>query len=201
MVNKHKYLILLALFNTAFAVPTESAPLSAKLNSTSSAPVNAVKPLTVNNAVLQQADDDYAKLQALKRQAAIKEQQDKLAPKVIANTTSTNGSKSGGIGETVVTNVVIDSNGTNFATLQFADGSSLNVEPGSKIGKYTVSNIDLTGVRISSCTHKKCGKGILIKRAYPVVPKATLQPTQSTAVFTPASSSNDSTVPPLSKVN
>lgn len=201
MVNKHKYLILLALFNTAFAVAPESAP-SAKQNSTSSAPVNAVKPLTVNNAVLQQADDDYAKLQALKRQAAIKEQQDKLAPKVIANTTSTNnGSKSGGIGETVVTNVVIDSNGTNFATLQFADGSSLNVEPGSKIGKYTVSNIDLTGVRISSCTHKKCGKGILIKRAYPVVPKATLQPTQSTAVFTPASSSNDSTVPPLSKVN
>ena len=203
MTNKYKYLVLLGLFNTAFAVNQASAPLGANQNSSSSVSGNTVKPLTVNNAVLQQADDDYAKLQALKRQAAIKEQQDKLTPKIISNVSS-NGNKSGGIGETVVTNVVIDSHGTNFATLQFSDGSSLNVEPGTRIGKYTVSSIDLTGVRITSCSnHHKCGKGILIKRAYPVTPKSTMQSAQSTAIFTPQGSdgNSNSSVPPLSKVN
>lgn len=188
--------------NAGAAPNNSSAPNAVSQNSTSSANKDTVTPLTVNNSVLQQADDDYAKLQALKRQAAIKEQQDKIAPKIVANGSVSNGNKSGGISETVVTNVVIDSNGINFATLQFADGSSLNVEPGTKIGKYVVSSIDLTGVRLSSCTHKKCGKGILIKRAYPVAPKSTTtSSSQSTAIFTPNNSGSNDAVPPLAKVN
>lgn len=188
------------LNNVVSAKPNaESVPIVANSNSSLSAAPStqsSIKPLIVSNtAALQQADDDYTKLQALKRQAAIKEQQDKLKPPVATN----NSGKSTGISETIATNIVVDTRGTSFATLQFLDGSTLDVEPGTKVGKYTVSSIDLTGVRIVQCGKKNCSKPVLIKRAYPMSAKPQIQQSQSTAIFTSVNNNDTSTaVPPIS---
>jgi hypothetical protein len=189
-------LILLTICGSSFAA--ESSNLLMPTKTISSGPSS--NGLTVNNSALSQADNDYNQLNALKRKAQLKDAQDKLnppKPQVI----STSGGSSGGINETTATSVVIDHSGNAFATLQFIDGSTLNVERGSTIGKYTVTDIDMRGVKIAVCS-KKCSKPILIKRAYATTPykqgSATMQvPSQSTNVFAPSNNNTSSSVPPI----
>ena len=70
-------------------------------------------------------------------------------------------------GQTTVTSVFIDQSGYKYATLQFVDGSSLDVETGAKVGKFTVADITMNGVSLkpSLCKADSCTK-TLIKRSY-----------------------------------
>jgi hypothetical protein len=55
--------------------------------------------------------------------------------------------------------------------LQFADGGSLTVSIGSQVGKYIVSEITMTGVRLNSGKGAKSGS-VFLKRAYYAPEKA-----------------------------
>lgn len=63
--------------------------------------------------------------------------------------------------QTTVTGVAINAEGKKIAWLQFADGGDLMVNIGSKVGKFTVSNIEMTGV-----TLKQRKRKITLKRVY-----------------------------------
>ena len=97
--------------------------------------------------------------------------------------------------QTTVTGVAINHEGYKMAWLQFADGGTLTVNIGSKIGKYTVADINMTGVTLSHSG----GKTIYLKRAYPLVElrKATGSPT----LFAPSpivtGANNSINVPPI----
>lgn len=70
--------------------------------------------------------------------------------------------------QTTVTGVAINQDGRKIAWLQFADGGSLVVSIGSKIGKYKVTNIEMTGVTLGYATGKK-GQylhNVNLKRSY-----------------------------------
>lgn len=192
MQNKLFYiLILLVGYSAADSNITTSAPVAK-----AATPISDLK---VSNSALSQADSDYNQLNTLKRQAQIREAQDKLNPPK-PQIVSSGGGSNGGISETTATSVVVDHSGRAFATLQFIDGSTLNVERGSMIGKYSVTDIDMQGVKIASCSKNKCGKSILIKRAYAAIPykqgnSTTAIPSQSTQMF--SNSSKDSHIPPI----
>jgi hypothetical protein len=71
--------------------------------------------------------------------------------------------------QTIVTGVAINSEGRKIAWLQFADGGSLMVNIGSSVGKYHVTDINMTGVTISEeIGHKKHKhlKTVFLKRSY-----------------------------------
>ena len=169
---KTKYLsiILLALLSglTYAAQTTTTAP--APLVVTPSA-ANASTPvvqqpsaLSVQSPALVNADKNADALNDAKAKLAIKKVQDQI------NQAAVGGNKSAGVsqlGQTTATNVILNQQGYKSATLQFIDGSTLDVIPGSRIGKYVVDNITMTGVTLSdsNCRGSHCSK--LIKRAYP----------------------------------
>ena len=66
--------------------------------------------------------------------------------------------------QTTVTGVAINQDSKRIAWLQFADGGSLTVNIGSKVGKYTFSDISMTGVTLSETS---TGKTINRKPAGP----------------------------------
>ncbi len=70
--------------------------------------------------------------------------------------------------QTTVTGVAINQSGKRIAWLQFADGGSLIVNIGSRVGKYTVSDISMTGVILQEITgtkHKNV-QHLYLKRVY-----------------------------------
>ena len=116
--------------------------------------------------------------------------------------------------QTTVLGVSINGAGKRFATLQFADGGTLDVEIGSIVGKYKVSDIELTKVVLSS----SAGKGkttVTLKRFYdnsakPVTQQAAnnqsqfanpyFTPTQITTNANTGANGADAQVPPIVSV-
>src|SRR6185437_13002398 len=73
--------------------------------------------------------------------------------------------------QTTVTGVAINQDGKKIAWLQFADGGSLTVNIGSLVGTYIVSDITMTGVKLSYTVSKNKTRSIFLKRAYYAVEK------------------------------
>lgn len=67
--------------------------------------------------------------------------------------------------QTTVTGVAINQDGKKIAWLQFADGGSLTVNVGSKVGTYTVKDITMNGVELMYFKNNKA-KSIFLKRVY-----------------------------------
>ena len=109
--------------------------------------------------------------------------------------------------QTTVTGVAIDQEGKKIAWLQFADSGSLTVNLGSKVGRYQVTDISMTGVRLSYWTGKKKIKqhNIFLKRAYYSAEKSKTQAMSNNSPFynpspiiTGANTSNQNEiVPPI----
>lgn len=85
--------------------------------------------------------------------------------------------------QTTVTGVAINQEGKKIAWLQFADGGSLTVNIGSLVGKYVVSDITMTGVRLSYHINKNKTRRIFLKRAYYAVEKSKNQSNSSNKSF------------------
>lgn len=108
--------------------------------------------------------------------------------------------------QTIVTGVAIDSDGRKIAWLQFADGGSLTVNIGSKVGDYLVSNISMSNVTLTRKVGKKTSN-VVLKRSYVAMDKNNNR-VNSLPVFNPSpvvtganvSSSNSfEVVPPIIK--
>ena len=109
--------------------------------------------------------------------------------------------------QTTVTGVAINQEGKKIAWLQFADGGSLTVNLGSKVGKYEVTDITMSGVELSYLTGKKSKpkKTVFLKRAYYSAEKSKNQSTTNNSPFynpspvvTSANTSNSNEmVPPI----
>lgn len=88
--------------------------------------------------------------------------------------------------QTTVTGVAINQEGKKIAWLQFADGGSLTVNIGSHVGKYIVSDITMTGVRLSSGIGKSGFESVFLKRAYYAPEKAKNQAGNNKSFFNPS---------------
>ncbi len=103
------------------------------------------------------------KLQIEKTQAELKKfKNEKLQ---VPNNTSYTANENA---QTTVNGVAIDQEGRKIAWLQFADGGSLTVNIGSKVGTYTVSDINMTSVILSRVigVKRKRVENIYLKRVY-----------------------------------
>ena len=99
--------------------------------------------------------------------------------------------------QTTVISVAINQKGNKFATLQFVDGSTLEVEIGSKLGIYSVFSIDMDGIKLAHCKGRRCTTKV-IKRAYPQQITGQDKNKPKTYMATPVlGGSSNSPVPPL----
>lgn len=95
--------------------------------------------------------------------------------------------------QTVATGIIINARGKKIATLNFADGSDLDVEVGNKVNDYYVTDITVNGVILTKFSKSgKRVKSILIKLSYPKMSVSnsagnnmTETNTQSASPFTP----------------
>lgn len=109
--------------------------------------------------------------------------------------------------QTTVLGVSINGVGKRFATLQFADGGTLDVEIGSKVGKYVVKEIEINKVVLGSSSKKSKG-GIVLNRFYEnsSKPRNPQSPTNTFNSFTPSPVTTDANlnggqmVPPIVSV-
>lgn len=133
--------------------------------STATPPVSS---LNVNSKALSDADADWNTLNSLNRKNMIKKEEASLSTPPITAPGSTAVSVSG---QTTATNIIVNSAGYKSALLQFNDGSSLQVELGSRVGRYVVKDIDMAGVSlaIQKCSKNGCRfvQNHLVKRSYP----------------------------------
>jgi len=110
--------------------------------------------------------------------------------------------------QTTVTGVAINQEGKKIAWLQFTDGGSLTVNVSSKVGKYIVDDINMSGVKLSYYTGKKhtIKHSIFLKRIYLSEEKINSQANSNSSIFAPspvitgANTSNNEIVPPIISV-
>lgn len=104
--------------------------------------------------------------------------------------------------QTTVLGVSINGAGKRFATIQFADGGTLDVEIGSKVGKYVVKEIEINKVVLGSSK----GKGsVTLNRFYEnsSKPRTSQNTTNTFSTFTPSPVTTDANmnggqmVPPI----
>ncbi|MBP9742320.1 MAG: hypothetical protein KBD37_03080 [Burkholderiales bacterium] len=162
-----------------------------------------VAPIKMNN--LDSADTDTNDLIKLKRKLDIEKAQADI--KKLHNSSAT-GSRSLYVeadkAQTIVTGVAINQIGKKIAWLQFADGGSLTVNIGSKVGKYTVSDITMNGVLLSYYSGKGHNKveSMFLNRAYGAPEKFKNQQ-ENVPLFTPspivtnANNNSEDMVPPI----
>lgn len=195
MQNKFK-LVLLLVCGTLVSIASNAAE---------SSPV-VVKPVptstntnVVSSPILQRADNDFNQLNELKRQAAIKEQQAKLAPPGVVSSGNSYFSNAPRIADVTVSNVVVNQE-NSFANLKFPNGETLLVYPGDNVDGYTVRSISMSGVSVAKC-RKKCGKSILLKRTYNSSLNMPSVQNSSSSITSSSSGSGDqfSQVPPIIK--
>lgn len=98
--------------------------------------------------------------------------------------------------QTTVLGVSINGVGKRFATLQFADGGTLDVEVGSKVGKYIVKEIEINKVVLGSSSKKSKGS-IVLNRFYEnsSKPRNPQSPTSAFSSFTPSPVTTDANMP------
>jgi hypothetical protein len=156
--------IILSICDCCFAIESGIVNESSKINE--SIPVVITKkPLSVDSNVINKVDLDSDNINTLKRKLEVEKVKADLKRTMDASDNTLLGK---GFGETTVTSVYIEENGSKYATLQFVDGSTLDIEIGSLIGEYEVLDISMTGVTIRKkcCKKGKCFQKIIIKRLY-----------------------------------
>ena len=122
-----------------------------------------IMPINMNN--LSSADGSADELLKLKRKVELEKANAELKKlQNPANSKNTVALQENA--QTTVTGVAINQQGQKMAWLQFADGGSLTVNIGSKVGNYTVADISMTGVTLSEVSSKKNTKTLFLKRAY-----------------------------------
>lgn len=166
---KNKFLVYLLLINgSSFATaqilvaPAPSAIHKSVASVPISVPANKLNTLNAKSSVIDEADQDSDNINIEKRKLELAKLDADI--KKMKNTGNPNSNL---VGQTTTRNVFIDQDGLKYATLQFIDGSTLDVEIGSRIGNYKVSDISMNGVTIiaSNCKTAKC-KEINLKRSY-----------------------------------
>lgn len=182
--------------------------LVANVSANASAPIiiksdPQIKQINMNN--LSSADSSADELLKLKRKVELEKANAEL--KKLQN--SANGKNldiSPGNVQTTVTGVAINQQDEKIAWLQFADGGSLTVNIGSKVGQYTVSDISMTGVTLSesSNTNHDRGKSVFLKRAYYAPEKSQQNNQHGNTLFAPSpiitnanTGSGNEVVPPI----
>lgn len=198
--NKLLMILIVSIFAFADAEPiidaakSESPPVNTGVSNVSTG-------INVNSKALSDADADWNTLNTLNRKKLIKQEEANLSTPPITAPGSSTVSLTG---QTIATNIIINNDGYKSALLEFNDGSSLQVEVGSKVGKYVVREISMSGVDIAiqKCKKSNCKftQNTLIKRAYPKQPlgpgqSLTSQSQQPTQVMN--NSSNSDVVPPI----
>ena len=169
-------LMLIALVTKVSAI--ESAPSVIQ-------PDKPISSINMNN--LNSADGSADELLKLKRKVELEKanaELKKLQSPPIVNGKVSNGSLDNA--QTTVTGVAINQQGEKIAWLQFADGGSLTVNIGSKVGEYTVSDISMTGVTLASSAKKGKGKSVFLKRAYYAPEKSGQNNQRGNTVFAPS---------------
>lgn len=151
---------------------------------------STVPAINMNN--LSSADNDTNDLLKLKRKLDIEKAQadiKKLHNQSISgnnhNSASRNAIADAENAQTTVTGVAINQDGKKIAWLQFADGGSLTVNIGSKVGKYIVSDITMTGVQLSYYSGRGNRKvqTLFLSRAYYAPEKPKNQQNQKNNTF------------------
>ena len=177
-------------YNMGFANPVGSIT---QPTSESILPPVKMQPGMVKSSALRSADNDVNELNALKRKTEI--QKAAMELKKASN-------PSGMItdSQTTAIGIVINQTGSKFATLQFIDGSTLDVETGSKVGHYKVSDIDMNGVKLVNCVGQRC-ESKLIKRAYPQTTTNNVNTKPKNYNSTPILGSASTEVPPIVGIN
>ncbi|MCE3268528.1 MAG: hypothetical protein K0R49_780 [Burkholderiales bacterium] len=147
-------------------------------------------------------DSNTSDLVSLKRKLEIEKAELELKKIQNGGTSSSNLKMPGFTSEnaqTIVTGVAINQEGRKIAWLQFADGGSLTVNIGSNVGKYTVSDITMSGVELSSLTGKR-HQHIFLNRAY-YAPEKPKQGGNNSFGFAPSpivtSANSNEMVPPI----
>jgi len=135
----------------------------------------------ISNSNLTNIDNNADDLIQLKRKLEVEKAQAEI--KRLHTGVSSNTSIMQDNAQTTVTGVAINQEGKKIAWLQFADGGSLTVNIGSLVGKYVVSDITMTGVRLSYDINKNKLRSIFLKRAYYAVEKLKNQSNSSNKSF------------------
>ena len=173
-------------YQKAFANPQGNLTTSISINESSHV---ITQPSLVVSSVLNSADRDVNELNSLKRKTEIQKATMELRKASHPDGIVTDS-------QTTAIGVVINQAGGKFATLQFIDGSTLDVEIGSSVGTYKVSAIDMSGVRLVNCVGIKCASK-LIKRAYPQTTVNNVNTKSKNYTSTPIFGSATTEVPPI----
>jgi hypothetical protein len=155
-----------AAVNTATTVSSLGQQPVVQQQAKPAAPVPAPK-VIIQSKVIDNVDKDASNMNALKRQLEL----EKIRADILK--VKTGADKPVNAGDTTVTSVYIDQNDPlhgKYATLQFVDGTNVDVEIGAKVGSYTVSDITMVGVTLAMphCRSKdsSCKRTIEIGRLY-----------------------------------
>ncbi len=164
-----------------------SSVLPKKMNTiTVIPPDRQITQINMNN--LNNVDGSADELLKLKRKVELEKanaELKKLQSPPIINGKVSNGSLDNA--QTTVTGVAINQQGEKIAWLQFADGGSLTVNIGSKVGEYTVSDISMTGVTLHTVSKKRAkGNTIFLKRAYYAPEKSQQNNQRGNSLFAPS---------------
>ena len=193
-------LFLMTLFSNAFGV-TQTSNVQDINNyiisqgESASNSINTIKVIPPDRQITQMnmnnlnnVDGSADELLKLKRKVELEKanaELKKLQSPPIINGKVSNGSLDNA--QTTVTGVAINQQGEKIAWLQFADGGSLTVNIGSKVGEYTVSDISMTGVTLCAVSKKRAkGKTVFLKRAYYAPEKSQQNNQRGNSLFAPS---------------
>ena len=177
-------------YQKAFASPQGNLTTSISINESSHV---ITQPSLVVSSVLNSADRDVNELNSLKRKTEIQKATMELRKASHPDGIVTDS-------QTTAIGIIITQNGDKLATLQFIDGSTLDVEIGSKVGNYKVSYIDMSGVKLVNYNGHKC-ESKFIKRAYPQTAITTVNTKSKVYTSTPILGSANTEVPPIIVTN
>lgn len=190
ILNMNKFLFLLIII--VYVVHSET--MESKL-------LDKQRPSNLGNV-----DNNSQDLLSLKRQLELEKQKFELRKLKDSENSNTNVNEAKA--QTVVIGVAINKGGKSFATLQFADGGILDVTLGSKVDKYTVSEINLNYVKLTYVVKRKNREyphDFYLRRVYQgrTLKVASKNNTEKDSVYipspmlTPANEANDFAIPPI----
>lgn len=149
-------------------IPTELKSVESKTTNVIIPPNITQTTNSVNMTNLNNVDSNTDDLIQLKRKLEVEkaEAEIKKLHEGGSNTNKGNSSFLQDNAQTTVTGVAINQEGKKIAWLQFADGGSLTVNIGSQVGKYKVSDINMSGVKLTYGSGKNKTQNVFLKRAY-----------------------------------
>ena len=193
--------MFLGLYGFTYANTLNSSASVASIPSTTMPKMQTLEIIKPSDLHINHIDSNADDLIQIKRKLEVEKAEAELKKIRNSGSTTSNGTSVSENAQTTVTGVAINQEGKKIGWLQFADGSSLTVNIGSQVGKYTVTDITMTGVQLSAWTGKhKRQQNVFLKRAYYVAEKSKkgnnpfLVPSPTTTFAN--SASNDS-VPPI----